>query len=448
MPTCGIVAEYNPFHTGHQYHIAETRRRLLVRATETDAASAAIPTGGAIPAGADCRIVCVMSGNYVQRGDLALFDKYDRAAMAVRHGADLVVELPLAAALSSAEGFAQGAVMLLHALGCDTLSFGAETADLSLLCRAAAALDSLDSSDLSNPPAASVAVATCSLSAASNKLPQSSLSRRKATDSYAAWRQAALRQLDPETAALLDAPNNTLGIAYCRAARRHGMQLLAIPRVGAAYHADAPTDGFASARFLREQIRQGNPRAALPYLPDAAQVQTWLADGKAVLAFPDAAVLAVLRRLLYEGRLCTRAVDGFDQRLQQAVSRAGSYEEAVEMARTRRFPAARVRRAFLRLALDVAPNASVFPHYARILAIGAQGRALLRNVRSAGLPLLTKPVAEKRLPGELQPLLARDAFADDFFALALTNPARRQGGFHYRHTPFVVTGRTETPAPR
>ena len=92
MTVCGITAEYNPFHTGHLHHIAETRRSL----------------------GENAVIVCVMSGNFVQRGDFAVLDKYARAEMAVRCGADLVVELPLAAALSSAEGFAKDTERLVN----------------------------------------------------------------------------------------------------------------------------------------------------------------------------------------------------------------------------------------------------------------------------------------------------------------------------------------------
>lgn len=111
FPVCGIVAEYNPFHSGHMFHIRRTRESL----------------------GGDVVIVCVMSGNFVQRGDFAVLDKYARAETAVRGGADLVLELPLAAALSSAEGFARGAVALLHGIGCRYLSFGAETADISLV---------------------------------------------------------------------------------------------------------------------------------------------------------------------------------------------------------------------------------------------------------------------------------------------------------------------------
>lgn len=111
MEVCGVVAEYNPFHAGHAHHLAETRRKL----------------------GEDVCIVCVMSGNFVQRGEFALLDKYTRAEMAVRGGADLVIETPLAAALSSAEGFARGAAGVLDAFGFTALSFGCETPDADFI---------------------------------------------------------------------------------------------------------------------------------------------------------------------------------------------------------------------------------------------------------------------------------------------------------------------------
>ena len=112
MRICGVVAEYNPFHLGHRLHLMRTREIL----------------------GEDCRIVCCMSGNFTQRGEPALLPKEIRAEAAVKCGADLVVELPLAASLSSAEGFAQGAVETLSGLGLVTdLSFGAEDSDLEVL---------------------------------------------------------------------------------------------------------------------------------------------------------------------------------------------------------------------------------------------------------------------------------------------------------------------------
>ena len=186
-------------------------------------------------------IVCAMSGNFVQRGDFALLDKYARAEMVVRGGADLVLELPLAAALSSAEGFAQGAVALLHKIGCDTLSFGAENADISLFLQAVDALNAL------------------SLTGGS----RSGLS-------FAAQRQQELAGRSPAAAELLSSPNNTLGIEYCRALARFPMRPVAVERRGAAHDEATPSGGFASASLLRRALREGNERFCLPYLPEAS----------------------------------------------------------------------------------------------------------------------------------------------------------------------------------
>ena len=112
MKAAGIICEYNPVHTGHVRHIAETRALV----------------------GSDCAVVCVMSGNVVQRGDFAVFAKHARAASAIAAGADLVLELPLVYVLSSAEGFARGGVRLLNALGVIThLSFGSEAGEIPAL---------------------------------------------------------------------------------------------------------------------------------------------------------------------------------------------------------------------------------------------------------------------------------------------------------------------------
>ena len=386
MTICGIIAEYNPFHTGHRHQIAETRRAL----------------------GAETVIVCVMSGNFVQRGDFAVLDKYARAEMAVRGGADLVVELPLAAALSSAEGFARGAVQTLAALGCDTVSFGAETADAARLMRAAAALDALSPSAAADPAL-----------------------------SYAARRQEELRAADPGAAALLDGPNNTLAIEYCRAMRPFGMRPLAVARQGAAHDAAAPDGGFAPASLLRTHLRAGDEAFCAPYLPEGTR-EVWsraAAAGEAPVSLPEETLLALLRAALHQGTLRTGAADGFDERLQSAVYAANSFSDAVERAKTRRFPAARVRRALLRAALGVRADAPVSPAYLRVLALGQRGRALLR---AAALPVIVKPVSERRLPDDLQPALAQDAFADDLFALALPDPAKRSGGGRYRKTPFYL----------
>ena len=370
FPVCGIVAEYNPFHSGHRFHIERTREML----------------------GEHTIIVCAMSGNFVQRGDFAVLDKYARAEAAVRGGADLVLELPLAAALSSAEGFARGAVALLHGIGCRYLSFGAETADLSLVRQAAEALNAL-------PPAAG----------------------NRSGLSYAAYRQQELAALNPAAAALLASPNNTLGIEYCRALRDFPMQPLAVARRGAGHDEAAPADGFASASLLRGYLREGGEERCAPYLPESS-IEVWRrekARGAAPVTLPEGAMLTLLRAALFRGALYS----------------AVSFSDAVEKAQTRRFPAARVRRTLLRAALGISPDASPLPSYARVLAFSSRGRTLLRQ--QVGLPLIVKPVTEKQLPDALQPSLRLDAFADDLFGLA--RPAPLPGGEHYRKTPFYLT---------
>ncbi|MFQ7241734.1 nucleotidyltransferase family protein, partial [Agathobaculum sp.] len=255
MTVCGIVAEYNPFHAGHAHHIAETRRIL----------------------GADAAVVCAMSGNFVQRGDLAVMEKYARAEAAVRCGADLVLETPLAACLSSAEGFACGAVSLLDALGCVThLSFGAEQADLALLQQAA---------DLS--------------------LRQSEALRQglAAGLPYAAAMQQAVSAADPEAGALLASPNNTLGVEYLRALAASGsrMQPLAIERKGGAHDSDTPADGLPSASYLRGLLAGGDAAACRPIMPEAsfAVLEREIQQGAAPVtrSAVDQAILAHLRRL-------------------------------------------------------------------------------------------------------------------------------------------------------
>lgn len=399
MTVCGIVAEYNPFHAGHAHHIAETRRIL----------------------GADSAVVCAMSGNFVQRGDLAVMEKYARAEAAVRCGADLVLETPLAACLSSAEGFARGAVSLLDALGCvNHLSFGAEQADLALL-QQAAALSLRQSETLRQGLAAG--------------LP------------YAAAMQQAVSAADAEAGALLASPNNTLGVEYLRALAAHGsrMQPLAIERKGGAHDSDTPADGLPSASYLRGLLADGDAAACRPLMPEAsfAVLEREIQRGAAPVtrSAVDLAILAHLRRLDAAALIPFCSGDeGLAHRLADTVRDNTSFSAVCTAAQTRRYPLARVRRVLLRAWLDLPQSVSPEPQYIRVLAIGRQGRALLRRMKdTCTLPVIIKPVTERSLPENLQPALARDALADDLYALAYPAPKLRVGGGHFRKTPFCLT---------
>ncbi|MGE4548614.1 MAG: nucleotidyltransferase family protein [Intestinibacillus sp.] len=401
MKICGIIAEYNPFHNGHALHLAESRRIL----------------------GADTALVCIMSGNFVQRGDLAILDKYARAEAAVRGGADLVLELPLGAALSSADGFALGGVRALDALGTvGYLSFGSE-------CGSARALDA----------------AACALD---EETVQSALrSELQKGLSYAAASQAALARTCPKTAALLSSPNNTLGVSYCRAIRRARSLLspLSIARRGVSHDSAAPLGALASASYLRERIACGDMDSCRNFMPPSSRrlLEQATMQGRVPVLLPslDQALLACLRRLTPEDfARYERPDEGLCNRLAQAIHQNGTFAAACTEAQTRRYPLARVRRAYLRAFLDLPLSATeAAPGYLRVLAIGARGRTLLRLfAETAAVPLIVKPLHEKQLPDALQPALLRDVLADDLHALALPDPRHRAGGSHFRKTPCCL----------
>lgn len=383
METAGIVAEYNPFHRGHAWHIAETRRRL----------------GGEAP------VVCVMSGHWVQRGECALADKWLRAALALDRGADLVVELPTPWAMASAESFARGAVSLLAATGVvDVLSFGSETGELAPLEEAAAALDAPD-------------------------YPERLRAALGRGLSFPAARQEAAG------AACLSAPNNNLGVEYLRSLRALSSTIrpLTVPRQGAGHDGPA-AGGFASASELRRLLRAGRGEEAAPYL--TAPWSEELADMQHI----ERAVLARLRTM-GEGDWAALpdggGAEGLPSRLAKAAREAVSLEDFYTRAKTRRYPHARLRRlalaAFLGLRAAERPAA---PPYVRVLGLGGRGRALLRKMKdTCPLPVIVKPAQARELDGPARMLFESEARYTDLYGLCF--PAPRPCGAEWIHSPVV-----------
>ncbi len=214
MHISAIIAEFNPFHNGHRHLIEQAKQ-----------------------AGADACLV-VMSGDFVQRGEPALLDKYARTRMALQNGADLVIELPVLSATASAEGFAGGAISLIDALGAvDSLVFGCEDADLELLTEITALL--LDApADFENEIKEACAAGL----------------------SYPAARAAAIRRRLPNVSdTLLNSPNNILAIEYLKSLLSNGSHIrpIAIARIGADHRDQKLYEGFSSASALRKALRQG-----------------------------------------------------------------------------------------------------------------------------------------------------------------------------------------------
>ena len=322
MKTAGIITEYNPLHYGHLALIQAVRQQF----------------------GEDTAVICAMSGDFVQRGDFALVHRHARAEAAVRSGADLVLELPLPWAVSSAEGFAQGGVEVLTATGLlDVLAFGSECGDLTALQAAEAAL--------SQPE----------LMPRIRQLLAQGMA-------YAPARQQAAEELGAPPR-MLSRPNDILAIEYLKALRRQKapMEPLAVLRQGAG-HDGTPSGDTASASYLRTLLRSGRTDEALSYLPaPAAQVlrrELALGQAPADLSYCQRAILARLRQLREEDFLpYDGGKEGLYHRFYQAVRTSCSPEELLETAKTKRYPTSRLRRMLLAAAVCCVIFAASFALY-------------------------------------------------------------------------------------
>ena len=402
MKTAGIITEYNPLHYGHTALMQAVRRQY----------------------GAGTAIVCAMSGDFVQRGDLAVVRRQARAEAAVQSGADLVLELPLPWAVSSAEGFARGGVEVLTATGLvDVLAFGSECGDGPALLRAAQALE--------NPEFSLLLKAELALG-----------------DSFAAARQRAVSSLlAPADAALLSSPNNTLGIEYCRALLQTGSnaEVFTISRTGAGHDAAVSDAGSYSASATRTLLAEGHREEALSRMVPAMQAayQTEEAAGRAPV-FASNCERAILARLRSMSAADFDTLDtgheGAGQRLYNASREAPSLSAILDRAKTRRYAYARLRRMVLWACLGLTP-ASIPAHvpYLRVLAANETGRALLGRMRkTAAVPVVTKPSAVRRLSPEAQALFRLEAKGADLYALAYPELAAAVGGALWRQTPAML----------
>lgn len=357
MNIVGIVAEYNPFHAGHRYHIAETRRRI----------------------GGDCTVVAVMSGNFVQRGECAVTDKWARARMALEGGADLVLELPTVWAAASAEQFAFGAVSILKMAGVDTLSFGSESGDSAALRRAAETLDS---------PAFQGALR----SHLDQGLP------------FAVCRQRAVEDLiGAEGAACLSNPNDNLGVEYLKAAQRLKFHpdVIAVPRVGAS-HDGGNHPEYPSASHVRKQILSGE----LPM------------ENPASLTYNERGILTILRSVKEDNLTeLPDSGEGLDCRLYEAIRKADTLEQIYELTKSKRYAHARIRRMVLWAALGLkkSDRPEQVP-YLRVLGANEKGRAVLKAI-SEGVTVITKPSHGKEIP-----LMELEARCTDFYAMCRKQP--------------------------
>ena len=398
MDFIGVVCEYNPFHNGHAYHLRESARL-------TD----------------DRGVVCVMSGDFVQRGEAALYAKYARAEAAVRGGADVVFELPLPWSLASAEGFARGAVGLLAAIGATTLSFGTESEDLGILDTLARRLIE----------------------------PQTvELIRAKMADepelSFAAARQRVLEELCGEGARALETPNNILAVEYLKTIYTENLSLkpLGVRRLGSA-HDGAGEGNTRSASEIRSLLLRGESADRFMGAAARAVLERDTAQGRGIpsRAAIETAILSRLRMLRREDFLALPdASGGLGERLFRAAGEEPTLDAVFAAVKNKRLAMSRVRRACYCAALGITSNAADgIPPYARLLAANARGREMLAELKETSeIPIVTKPASVRELGERSETIFSLGAAAHDLYVLGYRAAEERRGGADWRSGPRIV----------
>ncbi len=411
MQAVGVVAEYNPFHKGHQYHIAETRKQL----PDADG------------------VIVVMSGNFTQRGEPALFDKWTRAHAALLGGADLVVELPTAFATRSAGYFARGAVLTLAATGVVShLSCGAESDPAQ------------NTQQLLQQTASFLAKEPTAYKQALQTFLNNGVS-------FPTARLQALQACGVAGADLLTGPNNILALEYMQTIAQESLTLtpLLIARAGQ-YHADTvPTDSqqFASATAIRNLILHHDDSWQHHIPETSAQVLlNHMQDGYPPMqadAF-NQILLFLLRRTTPEQlREIIEISEGLEHRIYDA-----AHDDSVHtiadlccVIKSKRFTYTRMQRTLLHILLNFThAYEAKEPAYVRVLGFNSTGQKLLKEMKkTAQLPVLIRPAKQRNTLSELgHTLFALDQRATNLYYTGYTNTALHKNNLDYIRLPVQI----------
>ena len=387
MKICGIICEYNPLHNGHVYLIGKAREL----------------------SGCDA-VICMMSGNFTQRGEPAVLDKYARAGHAILAGADAVIELPTVFALSPAELFAHGAVRLLNAIpGFDTLAFGCEEPDRERFLAAAK-----------------------TTSEESRGFRRALRLRLKAGISLTRARTEALVETGAgDTAALLQSPNNILGVEYQKALFSCGSlaQILPVKRTGANYSDEELYKNFSSATAIRAAVAEGKERAVRKNVPDfvADDLFSSATDGA---VFKKLAVYAALTQSAEQLRRVLDCSEGLENRIKALAKDNPDYDILINKATTKRYISSRIRRilaaATLGISAELVRKALRAPLYLKVLAVkNDRADDVLGAFGRAAFPAIARKGDLSALSGTAKEVYENDLLAADIYGLVSGKPANR-----------------------
>lgn len=339
MKVCGIIAEYNPFHNGHKYHLEQTKNQT-----------------GALTA-------VIMSGSLTQRGEFAAFSKHVRAKAALLNGADLVLELPCIYSCASAQQFAEGAVKILDRLGAvDYLSFGSECGDIQRLSEASRIISRLESSG-------------------------GLTGYLKSGMSYPRAKHAAVKSVSESCARLTGNPNDTLGIEYLSALKKIKSQIqpVAVKREWTNHDGGEANGIYASASFIREQIGFGGqteifiPENTRAIYGEELALKRYKIDPQKL---GIAAMYALKRLDPAEFALLPDVCEGLENRLYEAAVKSHALDEFLTRVKTKRYTLARLRRIVIYALMGMtADDLKIEPSYVRVLAMNENGKKILAKAK-------------------------------------------------------------------
>ena len=399
----GIICEYNPFHNGHLYQIEKIREEF----------------------GEETNIIAVMSGNYVQRGGVAIADKGLRAKCAVESGVNLVLELPFPFSMSSAEYFAKSAIHILSSIGCvDNVSFGSESGSIDELTSIANTMLTKEFEIEFERLSADAEAKKCG---------------------HAALYELALKNvLRTEAISLSLTPNNILAMEYIKAiiSSKSSLKAHTVKRINNAFSDENMVPGnIQSATAIRNSIDKKDI-SALEFTPNITKgiIIDAISNGD----FPceneklSTSIISTLRLNLpsnYESIHDTSG--GLYNRLRELSFKTNTIDSLICAAESKNFTKARIRRTLFYSLLGVTSSQfNELPAYTQLLAFDSRGRAMLKTIgKHSCFPVLTKPSDLQKLPKNALPQKMLSDKADTIFQL--TKPIPKDGYSALRYTPYV-----------
>lgn len=416
MKTIGIIAEYNPFHPGHLYHLKQAKKMIIHDG-----------------------VIAVMSGHFTQRGELAIIDKWARAEMALRQGIDLVLELPVLYSCRSAYWFARGGIETLHKTGIVThVAFGVETDDLALL-RTTAKI-------LANEPLSYQEALKAAL---------------KEGLSFPDAKAKALMKNLPSSSKALGSPNNILALSYLQVLEELNLSItpVTIKRKGADYHdSHLSSTVFPSATAIRKQLFMPS-KASLESLnslkdflpPKVHEILTReikCGKGPVNLQSLSPIIMALLRRsTLDELENIIDMTEGLENRIKKTAQETTNIHDFLEKLKTKRYTYTRLQRFLVHLLLSYTKQKEKIlpygPPYLRVLGFTEQGKYLLKEMKQkSSLPIIIKGAHSNKYISNspsFKTFWEMDVLATDIFSLALPKENLRSGGLDYYKGPVQLT---------